>query len=145
MLEGLTGSGPPRLDRGPEESKPRFAARLLGRFLRWVDSTRRPLEDTLVSNATAYLVCVAGSIVDGYWDPGARDPKAFLRMHTSAMVYVERRTGTPTPVGDENLFISWLAAQARVRPTEAAGARLGRLRHRRLGRLFGGSDDGGTP
>jgi hypothetical protein len=142
MLEGLSGSGPPRLEHGAEESKARFAARLIGRFLRWVDSTGRPLEDALVSNATPYLTCVAASIADGDWKPAGREPRAFLRMHTSAMVYLERRAGTPTPVDHENLLVSWLAAQASMRPTEAAGARLGRLRSRRLEKRFGPQSGG---
>jgi hypothetical protein len=137
MLEGLTGRGLPRFERGPEESEGRLAARLIGRFLRWVDSTGRPLEDALVSDATPYLTAVASFITRGDWDPGGGDAKAFLRMHTSAMVFMERRSGTPTPVGHESLFASWLAAQAAMRPTEVAGERLGRLRQRRLERGFG--------
>jgi hypothetical protein len=142
MFEGLTGAGVPRLERGPDESTQRFAARLLGRFLAWVDSTRRPLEDELMSTATPYLTIVAASIADGDWDPSLRDAAALFRIHTVAMVYAERRAEAPAPVAHENLLISWLTAQAGMRPVEETGAVLGQRRQRRHAKLFGPDDAG---
>ena len=141
MLDGLTGAGPLWLERRPEESTPCFAARLNGRFLAWVESTGRPLEDALVMSAAPYLTTVAARIAEGGWDPDSRDPQEVLRMHTGAMVYLERRLGAPTPVEHENLLVSWLAAQARMRPTDASGSRLGGLRRRRLERAFGPGEE----
>jgi hypothetical protein len=147
MLQGLTGAGLPRLEREPDERNACFAARLIGRFLAWVESKGHPLDATLVSTAAQYLSLVAAHVADGDWEPGDRDAQAFLRTHTMAMVGVERRTNVPTPVEHENLLVSWLAAQAAMRPTEHAGTRLGRIRRRRLEKRFGptpaDSGDGG--
>jgi len=145
MFEGLTGAGPPRLERGPEESTRRFAARLLGRFLAWVDSTGRPLDDALRSSATPYLSAVAALVADGDWDVAARDPRALLRTHTIAMIFVERRSGVPTPAGPEFLLVSWLAGQASLRPTSEASRRVSNLRRRRLEKRFGPPAEGSGP
>jgi hypothetical protein len=138
QLEGLTTplTQRARLRAGEDETVTHHAGYLLGRFLTWVESTGRVVDDDLVMVAAAYFATLAASLDAGRWDPA--DPR--LPGHTPAMVVVERKRAEPVPVATESLLVSWLTAHAGLKPLGSAAATLGDRRRRRHARLFPGPE-----
>ena len=134
QLEGLGAevTSRARLLAAEGESAMHHAGYLLGRFLAWVESTGRALDEDLTLIASTYFAELSVSGGKDRWDPA--DPR--LRAHTYGMVAAERERGGPVPVATESLLVSWLTAHAGLRPGDDAGRLLAERRARRHARLF---------